>query len=91
MIDPNDQNGTIRCFYCCKPVQQTGIGRTPVYCSNACRQSNYRLRKNHYDRKRLSRKRREIQTAVSLEQFKNSALTLRNVGNTSQTLRKAAL
>jgi len=33
------------CRYCFGPLFCKGSGRTPVFCSNACKQSNHRLTK----------------------------------------------
>ena len=79
-VDNQVSTKSYRCFYCHKPVQQNGVGRMQVYCSNACKQAQYRLSKNGFERQRISRRQIEIQTAISLEQCKNTALTLRNQG-----------
>jgi hypothetical protein len=42
------------CKYCSKPLNYQGTGRIPSYCSSACRQASYRLRKNNFQRKRFS-------------------------------------
>lgn len=33
------------CAYCFGPLIEKGRGRIPVFCSNACKQSNHRLTK----------------------------------------------
>ncbi len=42
------------CKYCNSPLQYSGTGRLPEFCSNAHRQAHYRLRKNDYQRQRKS-------------------------------------
>lgn len=56
------------CLYCFGPVAEAKRGRKPKFCSAACKQAHYRLRKNDYQRRRVS---------ASLR-----ALTLRNVTGT---------
>ncbi|MDP1614476.1 MAG: hypothetical protein Q8L68_01625 [Methylococcales bacterium] len=93
MIDPDDQNRTMdffrqqfvehqppisRCFYCHAPTTQNGVGRMQVYCSNSCKQAQYRFSKNGFECKRISRKQCEIQAAELAELRQSAGLTLRN-------------
>jgi hypothetical protein len=51
----------------CKSCQSefdfySGTGRIPEYCSNACRQAHYRLRKNDFQHKRVFRRLANLMT-----------------------------
>jgi hypothetical protein len=54
------------CFYCSKSLNCKGWGRVPSYCSSACRQASYRLRKNNYQRKRFSSRALQIEAIFQL-------------------------
>lgn len=36
---------SMKCKTCSQLLKQWGVGRLPIYCSSACRQKAYRLRK----------------------------------------------
>lgn len=80
-VDNQVSTKSYRCFYCHAPVTQNGIGRMQVYCSNACKQAQYRLSKNGFERKRISRRTKEMQSLDLAELRQNAGLTLRNPGD----------
>lgn len=44
----------IHCLYCHSPKTIPVTGRKPKFCSDSCKQANYRLRKNNFQRQRIS-------------------------------------
>ncbi len=55
---------TSLCLSCNASLQHASLGRKSKYCSSACRQADYRLRKACFNRQRLSTRQINISNQV---------------------------
>jgi len=72
------------CRYCFGPLFCKGSGRTPVFCSKACKQAHWRLERNGFKRIRVSASARSLSLRNVTGTGVNNSLPLRNAGSFSQ-------
>jgi len=72
------------CRYCFGPLVEKSRGRTPVFCSKACKQAHWRLERNGFKRTRVSASARSLSLRNVTGTGVNNSLSLRNAGSFQQ-------